>query len=123
MSAAQAREQPLHRSERKAALPRVQCARASPEVSSPKGERMTPSPWTPSRDAELRQLWDAGVLTAEIRRRLGVTKSAAVGRAYRRHLTPRVGALQIEERGLVRLPALSPGSRRLENCDRFSHLR
>ena len=39
--------------------------------------------WTAERIAELKNLWAAGTPTAEIGRRLGVTKNAVVGKAHR----------------------------------------
>jgi len=38
-------------------------------------------PWTPDRIGELRRLWDSGMPTAEIGRRLGISKNAVVGKA------------------------------------------
>ena len=45
--------------------------------------------WTEDVIARLRQLWDEGHSTAEIGRRLGVTKNAVVGKAHRLSLPPR----------------------------------
>lgn len=45
--------------------------------------------WTPERIAELQQLWDKGLSTAEIGRRLGISKNAVVGKAHRLSLAPR----------------------------------
>jgi GcrA cell cycle regulator len=45
--------------------------------------------WTPEQDAQLRQHWDAGHSTAEIGRRMGVTKNSIIGRAHRLMLPPR----------------------------------
>lgn len=45
--------------------------------------------WTPEQDAQLRQHWDAGHSTAEIGRRMGVTKNSIIGRAHRLLLPPR----------------------------------
>ncbi|HXO02419.1 MAG TPA: GcrA family cell cycle regulator, partial [Stellaceae bacterium] len=36
--------------------------------------------WTPDRIDQLTLLWDEGVTTAEIGRRIGVTKNAVIGK-------------------------------------------
>jgi GcrA cell cycle regulator len=47
--------------------------------------------WTPEKIEALTRLWDdKGVTTAEIGRQIGVTKNAAIGKARRIGLTPRV---------------------------------
>jgi GcrA cell cycle regulator len=46
--------------------------------------------WTPERIAQLKQLWEEGVTTAEIGRRIGVTKNAVIGKVHRIGLVPRV---------------------------------
>ena len=46
--------------------------------------------WTPERIAQLIALWDEGVTTAEIGRRIGVTKNAVIGKVHRLGLVPRV---------------------------------
>jgi hypothetical protein len=45
--------------------------------------------WSAEQDAQLRQYWDAGHSTAEIGRRMGVTKNSIIGRAHRLLLPPR----------------------------------
>ena len=45
--------------------------------------------WTDTRVEELKQLWDAGVGTAEIGVKLGMTKNAIIGKAHRIGLKPR----------------------------------
>ena len=45
--------------------------------------------WTEAVIAELRRLWTEGLSTAEIGRRLGVSKNAVVGKAHRLALDPR----------------------------------
>jgi GcrA cell cycle regulator len=45
--------------------------------------------WTEAVIAELRRLWTEGLSTAEIGRRLGVSKNAIVGKAHRLALSPR----------------------------------
>lgn len=52
-----------------------------------------PSPWTDERDAQLRALWDAGLSGTEIGKRMGITKSAAIGRVHRLKLAPRVSPI------------------------------
>lgn len=46
--------------------------------------------WTPERIADLTRLWEEGVTTAEIGRRIGVTKNAVIGKVHRIGLVPRV---------------------------------
>jgi GcrA cell cycle regulator len=41
------------------------------------------TPWTPALITELTQLWDEGLSTAAIARRLGLSKNAVVGKAHR----------------------------------------
>ena len=45
--------------------------------------------WTDETIARLRALWDEGHSTAEIGRRLGITKNAVVGKAHRLNLPAR----------------------------------
>ena len=54
--------------------------------------------WTEERVDQLTLLWDEGVTTAEIGRRIGVTKNAVIGKVHRLGLVPRV----IVERPLTR---------------------
>jgi GcrA cell cycle regulator len=51
------------------------------------------TPWTAERDAQLRSLWDAGISGTEIGKRMGITKSAAIGRVHRLKLAPRVSPI------------------------------
>ncbi|MGD9615199.1 MAG: GcrA family cell cycle regulator [Alphaproteobacteria bacterium] len=46
--------------------------------------------WTPERIELLKLLWDEGVTTAEIGRRIGVSKNAVVGKVHRIGLVPRI---------------------------------
>jgi GcrA cell cycle regulator len=46
--------------------------------------------WTAYRVSVLILLWDEGVSTAEIGRRMGCTKNAVIGKVHRLGLTPRV---------------------------------
>jgi len=53
----------------------------------PMSNRSDPIEWTPEVVLSLRQLWDEGHSTAEIGRRLGVSKNAVVGKAHRLDLS------------------------------------
>jgi GcrA cell cycle regulator len=55
---------------------------------------MIESIWTEERVAELGRLWAEGLSTAEIGRRLGLTKNAVVGKAHRLALAPRPSPLK-----------------------------
>lgn len=46
--------------------------------------------WTAERIEQLTRLWEEGVTTAEIGRRIGVSKNAVIGKVHRIGLTPRV---------------------------------
>ena len=46
--------------------------------------------WTPERIEQLTTLWEEGITTAEIGRRIGVTKNAVIGKVHRIGLVPRV---------------------------------
>jgi GcrA cell cycle regulator len=50
--------------------------------------------WTPDLIQNLSRLWDEGHSTAEIGRRLGISKNAVVGKAHRLALTPRPSPLK-----------------------------
>jgi len=45
--------------------------------------------WTPERVEEVTRLWNEGLTTAEIGKRLGVSKNAVVGKAHRLELSAR----------------------------------
>jgi len=45
--------------------------------------------WTPERVERLTQLFEEGLPTAEIGRRLGLTKNAVIGKLHRIALAPR----------------------------------
>lgn len=49
----------------------------------------TDSIWNDARIAELGRLWQEGLSTAEIGRRLGISKNAVVGKAHRLNLPSR----------------------------------
>lgn len=45
--------------------------------------------WSPERIADLTKLWNEGLATSEIGKRLGISKNAVVGKAHRLHLSAR----------------------------------
>ncbi len=49
----------------------------------------TTASWNQDNTARLRELWDEGHPAAEIGRRLGITKNAVIGKAWRLDLPPR----------------------------------
>ena len=49
-------------------------------------------PW-PERDGDLKRLWDEGYSTAEIGRRMDLSKNAIVGRAHRLNLSARTSPI------------------------------
>lgn len=61
--------------------------------------------WNDETIARLRALWDEGHSTAEIGRRLGVSKNAVVGKAHRLGLAARPSPIRREPSGRVRRPA------------------
>ncbi len=54
--------------------------------------------WTPERVERLTQLFDEGLPTAEIGRRMGLTKNAVIGRLHRNAMTRREPAAPVEPR-------------------------
>jgi GcrA cell cycle regulator len=54
--------------------------------------------WTTERVALLTELWEEGLTTAEIGRRMGITKNAVIGKVHRIALTPRVVLARPEPR-------------------------
>ena len=74
-----------------------------------------PSPWTEERLAMLRTEWATGAPTAEIGRRMGISKSAVIGKAHRMRLPAREAPANIvkqKSRGVVSRPA-ARGNREL----------
>lgn len=63
--------------------------------------------WTPERIADLEKLWAEGLSTAEIGRRLGVSKNAVVGKAHRLGLPGRQSPIDAKRRA-ARKPAAKP---------------
>jgi len=67
-----------------------------------------PSPWTPERIAMLRTEWATGAPTAEIGRRMGISKGAVIGKVHRMGLPAREAPANIakqKSRGMVSRPA------------------
>jgi len=69
--------------------------------------------WNDTLIARLRALWDEGLSTAEIGRRLGFSKNAVIGKAHRLDLSPRrspiraAGSGKPRERHRPRVPKLA----------------
>jgi GcrA cell cycle regulator len=55
--------------------------------------------WTPEAIERLRALWAEGHSTAEIGRRMGITKNAVVGKAHRLNLSARPSPIRRETAG------------------------
>ncbi len=55
--------------------------------------------WTEEMIARLRALWDEGLSTAEIGRRMSLSKNAIVGKAHRLHLPPRPSPILLKGSG------------------------
>jgi GcrA cell cycle regulator len=55
--------------------------------------------WTPEAIERLRALWAEGHSTAEIGRRMGITKNAVVGKAHRLNLSARPSPIRREATG------------------------
>ena len=60
--------------------------------------------WTEDAITTLRQLWSEGLSTAEIGRRMGISKSAVVGKAHRLNLAARPSPIR-------RVPGAAPSPR------------
>jgi GcrA cell cycle regulator len=54
--------------------------------------------WNDTVIAELKVFWSDGLSTAEIGRRLGISKNAVVGKAHRLDLSPRPSPIRRQER-------------------------
>ena len=59
--------------------------------------------WTEERVTLLRQFWEAGIGTAEIGERLGMTKNAVIGKAHRIGLKARRASPKRSRARLLRL--------------------
>ena len=55
--------------------------------------------WTEETIAHLRALWDEGLSTAEVGRRMGLSKNAIIGKARRLRLTPRQSPIRAKGSG------------------------
>jgi GcrA cell cycle regulator len=64
----------------------------------------TDAPWNDETISRLRALWDEGLSTAEIGRRLGTTKNAVVGKAHRLDLPQRPTPIRRAGSGKPRPP-------------------
>ena len=69
--------------------------------------------WTNDVISRLRQLWDEGISTTEIGRRLGVSKNAVIGKAHRLNLSARAspirsGGPRIPRARVLRLAGMMP---------------
>ena len=62
------------------------------------------SPWTPKRDAELREHWAGDLSSAQIGAKMGMNKNQVIGRAHRLRLPLRGVPVNIS-RGMVSRPA------------------
>jgi GcrA cell cycle regulator len=69
------------------------------------------TPWTDAKIARLTQLWAEGLATAEISRRLNLSKNAVVGKAHRLRLPERPSPIKPREGGQPHriAPAPPPG--------------
>jgi GcrA cell cycle regulator len=67
--------------------------------------------WTDEVIVKLRQLWAEGLSTAEIGRRLNISKNAVVGKAHRLNLSPRPSPIR---RLGADAPARTPAPRRAQ---------
>lgn len=70
--------------------------------------------WTETQVAELVRLWNEGLPTSEIGRRLGTTKNAVVGKAHRMGLNKRQSPIRkkvpkVEKPKIIRLRELRSG--------------
>ena len=74
--------------------PTPSAIRQIPFVSMPDTGSAGPMDWTAETIIRLRELWDEGHSTAEIGRRLAVTKNAVVGKAHRLKLPARPSPIQ-----------------------------
>jgi len=73
------------------ALVEIQLPEEALVIEAPAAEPVEPvETWTPERIEMLTRLWEEGITTAEIGRRIGVTKNAVIGKVHRIGLTPRV---------------------------------
>lgn len=74
----------------------------------------TTNEWTPQRINALIALWDEGLPTSEIGRRLGITKNAVIGKVHRLGLSKRGSPIKerpkkVVDENQVTLAKLRPG--------------
>lgn len=62
--------------------------------------------WTEETIARLRELWAEGLSTAEIGRRMGISKNAVVGKAHRLNLTARPSPIRRDGQAAAHRPTL-----------------
>lgn len=60
--------------------------------------------WTDEVIAQLKALWSEGLSTAEIGRRMGISKNAVVGKAHRLSLPPRPSPIRRDDAAKVAAP-------------------
>ena len=67
--------------------------------------------WTPERTEQLVALWNEGIPTSQMGRRLGVSKNAVVGKAHRLGLPKRQSPIptKAREADIIKLDGLSAG--------------
>jgi GcrA cell cycle regulator len=87
----------------------------SEEIKTQEEAKVIPPEWTPVRVASLIALWEEGLPTSEIGRRLNVTKNSVVGKVHRLGLTKRESPIQHKKvkketiATVVRLESLNAG--------------
>ncbi len=69
----------------------------SEEIITQEEAKVIPPEWTPVRVASLIALWEEGLPTSEIGRRLNVTKNSVVGKVHRLSLTKRKSPIQYKK--------------------------
>lgn len=76
----------------------------------PPESKMT-AEWTPERTEQLVALWNEGIPTSQMGRRLGVSKNAVVGKAHRLGLPKRQSPIptKAREADIIKLDGLSAG--------------
>lgn len=70
--------------------------------------------WTPAQIDRLRQLWDEGLSTAEIGRRMAISKNAVVGKAHRLDLPGRPSPIKQRAPGAPPPPPPPARARKLD---------
>lgn len=70
------------------------------------------STWTPERIEEVTRLWNEGLTTAEIGKRMGISKNAVVGKAHRLELSARPSPIKREAASRQSAPSAAPAAHR-----------